>query len=83
MFLSEYKGKGIVKINRKLFSIGLASTTLFFVFSILISSIALGAQEIRLSEDTGEIGGPSIYGDKVVWTYRARKVCCYVQHHYN
>lgn len=37
--------------------------------SILISSVALAAQEIRLSEDIGENGEPSIYGDKVVWSY--------------
>jgi len=58
-----------VKVNKKLYSIALASTVLFFVFSILTSSVALAAQEIRLSEDVGENGGPSIYGDKVVWSY--------------
>ena len=58
-----------MKINKKLYSIALASTVLFFVFSILISSVALAAQEIRLSEDIGENGEPSIYDDKVVWSY--------------
>lgn len=58
-----------MKINRKLYSIVLASTTLFFVFSFFISSIALAAQEIKLSKDIGENGEPAIYGDKVVWTY--------------
>jgi len=58
-----------VKINKKLYSIALASTTLFFVFSIFISSVSLAAQEIRLSEDIGENGGPAIYGNKVVWAY--------------
>ena len=58
-----------MKVNKKLYSIALASTVLFFVFSILTSSIALAAQEIRLSEDIGENGEPSIYGDKVVWSH--------------
>ena len=58
-----------MKVNKKLYSIALASTVLFFVFSILISSLALAAQEIRLSENIGENGEPSIYGDKVVWSY--------------
>ena len=58
-----------MKINKKLYSIALASTTLFFVFSIFISSVSLAAQEIRLSEDIGENGGPAIYGNKVVWAY--------------
>lgn len=58
-----------MKINRKSYSIVLASTTLFFVFSFFILSIALAAQEIRLSEDIGENGKPSIYGDKVVWSH--------------
>ncbi|HEX3078642.1 MAG TPA: PKD domain-containing protein [Lachnospiraceae bacterium] len=58
-----------MKINKKLYSIALASTILFFVFSILTSFLALAAQEIRLSEDIGGNGEPSIYGDKVVWSY--------------
>ncbi|AKB36716.1 cell surface protein [Methanosarcina siciliae C2J] len=58
-----------MKINKKLYSIALASTILVFVFSILISSIALAAQEIKLSKDIGENGETSIYGDKVVWSY--------------
>ncbi|AKB80696.1 cell surface protein [Methanosarcina barkeri 3] len=58
-----------MKINKKSYLIILVSTVLFFVFSILISSLALAAQEIRLSEDIGENGEPSIYGDKVVWVY--------------
>lgn len=47
----------------------LASIILVFAFLILISAVASAAQETRLSWDTGENGEPSIYGDKVVWSY--------------
>jgi len=58
------KGEEPVKINKKLFSIALASTILFFVFSILISSVASAAQVTKI----GNGSDPAIYGNKVVWT---------------
>ena len=58
-----------MKVNKKLYSIALVSTISFFVFSIFVSPVSLAATEIRLSEDIGENREPSIYGDKVVWSY--------------
>ena len=53
-----------MKINKKLYSIALASTASFFVLSILISSVASAAQVTRI----GSGSDPAIYGNKVVWT---------------
>ncbi|AKB36718.1 Cell surface protein [Methanosarcina siciliae C2J] len=53
-----------MKINKELYSIALVLTVLFFVFSILISSVASAAQVTRI----GNGSDPAIYGNKVVWT---------------
>ncbi|HII91418.1 MAG TPA: PKD domain-containing protein, partial [Methanosarcina sp.] len=53
-----------MKVNKKLYSIALASATLFFVFSILTLSVASAAQVTRI----GNGSDPAIYGNKVVWT---------------
>ena len=57
-------GKRPVNINKRLYSIALATTILFFVFSILISSVVSAAQVTRI----GNGSDPAIYGNKVVWT---------------
>ena len=53
-----------MKNKQKLYSIALASATLIFLFSILISSVASAAQVARI----GNGSDPAIYGNKVVWT---------------
>ncbi len=53
-----------MKNKQKLYSIALASATLVFVLSILISSVASAAQVTRI----GNGSDPAIYGSKVVWT---------------
>ncbi|MGA9187251.1 MAG: PGF-pre-PGF domain-containing protein, partial [Methanosarcina sp.] len=53
-----------MKNKQKLYSIALASATLIFVFSILISSVASASQVTRI----GNGSDPAIYGSKVVWT---------------
>ena len=53
-----------MKNKQKLYSIALASATLIFLFSILISSVASAAQVARI----GNGSDPAIYGDTVVWT---------------
>ena len=55
--------------KRKLYSIALASIVSVCVLLTLISAIASAAEETRLSAETGEVGEPAIYGDKVVWSY--------------
>ena len=55
--------------KRKLYSIALASIVSVCVLLTLISAIASAVEETRLSAETGEVGGPAIYGDKVVWSY--------------
>ena len=50
-----------MKVNKKLYSIALASATLFFVFSILTLSVASAAQVTRI----GNGSDPAIYGNKV------------------
>ena len=57
-------GERSVNINKRLYSIALATTILFFVFSILISSVVSAAQVTRI----GNGSDPAIYGNKVVWT---------------
>ena len=57
-------GKRSVNINKRLYSIALATTILFFVFSILIPSVMSAAQVTRI----GNGSDPAIYGNKVVWT---------------
>jgi len=58
------RGKRLVKVNKKLYSIALASATLIFVFSILMSSVVSASQVTRI----GNGSDPSIYGNTVVWT---------------
>ncbi|AKB50848.1 cell surface protein [Methanosarcina barkeri str. Wiesmoor] len=53
-----------MKDTGKSYSIALASATLIFVFSILMSSVASGSQVTRIGNGTD----PTIYGNKVVWT---------------
>ncbi len=53
-----------MKYKGKLYSIALASTVLFFVFSILISDVMSAAQVTKI----GSGSDPAIYGSKVVWT---------------
>ena len=53
-----------MKDTGKLYSIALASATLIFLFSILISSVVSAAQVTRI----GSGSDPAIYGNKVVWT---------------
>jgi FOG: PKD repeat len=54
--------------KRKLYSIALASATLVFVFSILISSVASASQVTAQVTRIGNGSDPAIYGNKVVWT---------------
>jgi len=53
-----------MKINRKLCSIAVGSTTLIFIFLVLISTLASATQVTRI----GNGSDPAIYGNKVVWT---------------
>ncbi|WP_292387532.1 PGF-pre-PGF domain-containing protein [Methanosarcina sp. UBA5] len=53
-----------MKNKKKLYSIALASATLVFMISILISPVASAAQVTRI----GNGSDPAIYGSKVVWT---------------
>ena len=57
-----------MKNKQKLYSIVLASVTLIFVFSILISSVASAAQVAAQVTRIGNGSDPAIYGGKVVWT---------------
>ena len=71
-YYQEYSlihGEGRMSNKRKLYSIALASIVSVCVLLTLISAIASAAEETRLSAETGEVGEPAIYGDKVVWSY--------------
>ena len=57
-----------MKNKQKLYSIALASATLIFVFSILISSVASASQVTAQVTRIGNGSDPAIYGSKVVWT---------------
>ncbi len=57
-----------MKNKQKLYSVALASTTLFFMFSILISSVASASQVTAQVTRIGNGSDPAIYGNKVVWT---------------
>ncbi len=57
-----------MKNKQKLYSIALASATLIFVFSILISSVASASQVAAQVTRIGNGSDPAIYGSKVVWT---------------
>ncbi|AKB50282.1 hypothetical protein MSBRW_1029 [Methanosarcina barkeri str. Wiesmoor] len=53
-----------MKIKSKLCSIALASTTLIFIFLVLISNLASATQVTKI----GNGSDPAIYDNKVVWT---------------
>ncbi|ALK06475.1 MAG: cell surface protein [Methanosarcina sp. 795] len=57
-------GKRLVNINKRSYSIALASIILFFLFSILFPTVASAAQIIKIGNGTD----PAVHGNKVVWT---------------
>ena len=57
-------GSGLVNINKRSYSGALASIILFFLFSILFSTVASAAQVTKIGNGTD----PAIHGNKVVWT---------------
>jgi YVTN family beta-propeller protein/beta propeller repeat protein len=57
-------GKKLVNINKRSYSIALASIILFFVFTILFSTVASAAQVTKI----GNGSDPAVHGNKVVWT---------------